>query len=99
MEFSVNVCARFSKFLQPELKSAVAGIYRKGKSFMKVLDPLPSIVAPSDVGGRLPVGLVESAFPIATIPGFWEILRKFRSEQGNQELRSDVDPEDCNRFV
>lgn len=65
---------------------------------MKVLDPLPSIVAHSDVGCRLPVGLVESAFPIATIPGFWEILRKFRSEQGDGELRSDVGPGDFNRF-
>ena len=37
---------------------------------------------------------VESAFPILAIPGFWEMVRTFRSEQGDQELSSDVDPED-----
>ena len=42
---------------------------------------------------------VESAFPILAIPGFWEMVRTFRSEQGGRELSSDVDPEDCNRFV
>ena len=42
---------------------------------------------------------VESAFPIFSIPGFWEIVRTFQSEQGDRELSSDVDPEDCNRFV
>jgi len=53
----------------------------------------------SAVGCRPAARLVESAFPIVTIPGFWEMLRKFRSEQGDRELRSDVDPEDCDRFV
>jgi hypothetical protein len=42
---------------------------------------------------------VESAFPILAIPGFWEMVRTFRSEQGNRELTSDVDSQDCNRFV
>jgi hypothetical protein len=45
------------------------------------------------------VRLVQSAFPMLAIPGFWEMLRKFRSEQGDRELRSDVAPEDCDRFV
>jgi hypothetical protein len=27
------------------------------------------------------------------------MLRKFRSEQGDRELRSDADPEDRDRFV
>ena len=42
---------------------------------------------------------VESAFPIFSIPGFWEMVRAFQSEQGERELSSDVDPEDGNRFV
>jgi hypothetical protein len=41
---------------------------------------------------------VESAFPILAIPGFWEMVRTFRFEQGDRELSSDVDPEDCNGF-
>jgi hypothetical protein len=45
------------------------------------------------------VRLVESAFPMLAIPGFWEMLRKFRSEQGHRELSSDFDPEDFNRFI
>jgi hypothetical protein len=44
------------------------------------------------------VRLVESAFPMLAIPGFWEMLWKFRSEQGRRELSSDFDPEDFNRF-
>jgi hypothetical protein len=106
---------------QPELKSAVSGIYRKGKSFMKILDPLafivthslarlgapvpvethpvPSILKQNSAVGRRPaVRLVESAFPMLAIPGFWELLRKFPSEQGHRELSSDVDPEDFDRF-
>lgn len=43
------------------------------------------------------VRLVESAFPMLAIPGFWEMLRKCRSEQGHRELSSDFDPEDYNR--
>jgi hypothetical protein len=27
------------------------------------------------------------------------MLRKFRSEQGDRELRSHIDPKDCDRFV
>lgn len=42
---------------------------------------------------------VESAFPILAIPGFLEMVRTFRSEQGGWELSSEVHPEDCNRFV
>jgi len=62
--------------------------------------PVPSILKQnSAVGCRPAVRPVESAFPIVTITGFWEMLRKFRSEQGDRELRSDVDPEDCDRFV
>lgn len=53
----------------------------------------------SDVGCRPAVRLVESAFPMVAIPGFWEMLRKVRSEQGDRELRSDVGPEDFNRFT
>jgi hypothetical protein len=45
------------------------------------------------------VRLVESAFPMLAIPGFWEMLRKCRSEQAHRELSSDFDPEDCNRFI
>jgi hypothetical protein len=44
------------------------------------------------------VRLVESAFPMLAMPGSWELLRKFRSEQGHRELSSDFDPEDFNRF-
>ena len=107
---------------QPELKSAVSGIYRKGKAFMKVLDPLTFIVTQnlprlaalvrvqthtvrsilkqnSAVACGSVVRPVESAFPIFAIPGFWEMVRTFQSEQGDRELSSDVDPEDCNRFV
>jgi hypothetical protein len=107
---------------QPELKSAVSGIYRKGKAFMKVLDPLTFIVTHSlprlaalvrvqthtvrsilKQNGAVACGPVvrpvESAFPILAIPGFWEMVRTFRSEQGGKELSNDVDPHDCNRFV
>jgi hypothetical protein len=45
------------------------------------------------------VRLVESAFPMLAIPGLWEMLRKFQSEQGHRELSSDFDPENCNRFI
>jgi hypothetical protein len=62
--------------------------------------PAPRILTQnSAVGCRPAVRLVESAFPIVTIPGFSEMLRKFRSEQGDRELRSDADPEDRDRFV
>jgi hypothetical protein len=44
------------------------------------------------------VRLVQSTFPMLAIPGFWEMLRKFRSEQGHQELSGDFDPEDFTRF-
>jgi hypothetical protein len=107
---------------QPELKSAVSGIYRKGKAFMNVLDPLTFIVTHSlprlaalvrvqthtvrsilKQNGAVACGPVvrpvESAFPIFAIPGFWEMVRTFRSEQGGKELSNDVDPHDCNRFV
>jgi hypothetical protein len=43
------------------------------------------------------VRLVQSAFPMLAIPGFWEMLRKFQSEQGHRELSSDFDPEDFKR--
>ena len=107
---------------QPELKSAVSGIYRKGKAFMEVLDPLTLIVTQNlprpaalvrvqthtvrsilKQNGAVACGPVvrpvESAFPVLAIPGFWEIVRTFRSEQGGRELTSDVDSQDCNRFV
>jgi hypothetical protein len=45
------------------------------------------------------IRLVENAFPMLAIPGFWEMLRKFRSEQNRRELSSDFDPEDCNRII
>jgi hypothetical protein len=99
---------------QPELNSAVSGIYRKGKAFMEVLDPLTLIVTQNlprpaalvrvqthtvrsilkqngAVACRPVVRPVESAFPILAIPGFWEIVRTFRSEQGGREFTSDVD--------
>jgi len=44
------------------------------------------------------VRLVESAFPMLAIPGFWEMLWKVRSEQGHRELSSDSNPEDFSRF-
>jgi hypothetical protein len=48
--------------------------------------PVPSILKQnSAVGCRPAVRLVESAFPIVTITGFWEMLRKFRSEQGDRK--------------
>jgi hypothetical protein len=53
----------------------------------------------SAVGRGPAVRLVESAFPMLAIPGFWEMLRKCQSEQGYRELSSDFDPEDCNRFI
>jgi hypothetical protein len=52
----------------------------------------------SAVGCGPAVRLVESAFPMLTIPGFWEMLQKVRSEQSHRELSSDFDPEDFNRF-
>ena len=68
-------------------------------------DPVQTHPAPSTlkqnsaVGCRPAVRQIESAFPIVTIPGFWEMLGKFRSEQRDRELRSDADPADCDRFV
>jgi hypothetical protein len=46
----------------------------------------------SAVGCGPAVRLVESAFPMLAIPGFWEMLRTFRSEQGQREPSSDFDP-------
>jgi hypothetical protein len=58
-----------------------------------------SILKQNSAVGRGPaVRLLESAFPLLAIPGFWEMLRKFRSEQGHRELSSDSDPEDFSRF-
>ena len=51
------------------------------------------------VGCGTAVALTESAFPMLAIPGFWEMLRKFRSEQGDRELSRDIDPEAFNRLV
>ena len=41
------------------------------------------------VGSGSAVPLAESAFAIFAIPGVWETLRKFRSEQGDRELSSE----------
>jgi hypothetical protein len=45
------------------------------------------------------VRLVQSAFPMLAIPGLCEMLRKFRSEQGQRELSSDFDPQDFSCFI
>jgi hypothetical protein len=61
--------------------------------------PVRSILQENSAVGRGPaVRLVQSAFPMLAIPGFWETLRKFQCEQGHRELSGDVDPEDFNRF-
>lgn len=59
-----------------------------------------SILKQNSAVGRGPaVRLVESAFPMLAIPGFWEMLCKFRSEQAHRELSGDSDPEDFSRFI
>jgi hypothetical protein len=88
------------KILDPLAFIVALSLARPGASVPVQTHPVPSILKQnSAVRCRSAVRLVESAFPIVTIPGFWEMLRQFRSEQGDRELRSDVDPEDCDRFV
>jgi hypothetical protein len=60
--------------------------------------PVRSILKQHSGVGRGPRRLVESAFPMLAIPGFWEMLRKFQSEQGQREPSNGVDLEDFNRF-
>src|ERR1700747_843301 len=88
------------KILDPLTFNVAHSLARLGTPVPVQTHPVPSIPKQnSAVGCRPAARLVESAFPIVTIPGFWEMLRKFRSEQGDRELRSHVDPEDCDRFV
>ena len=88
------------KILDPLAYIVAHSLPRLGASVPVQTHPVSSILKRnSPVRCRPAVRLVESAFPIVTIPGFWEMLRKFRSEQGDRELRSHVDPEDCDRFV
>jgi hypothetical protein len=88
------------KILDPLACIVAHSLARLGAPVPVQKHSVPSILKQNTaVGCRPAVRLVESAFPIVSIPGFWEMLRNFRSEQGDWELRSDVDPEDCNRFV
>jgi hypothetical protein len=88
------------KILDPLAFIVAYSLARLGVTIPVQTHPVPSILKQnSAVGCRPAVRLVESAFPIVTIPGFWEMLRKFRSEQGDRELHSDVNPADCDRFV
>jgi hypothetical protein len=46
--------------------------------------PVRSILRQHSAIGRGPAGrLVESAFPMLAIPGFWEMLRSFDSNKAN----------------
>jgi hypothetical protein len=88
------------KILDPLAFIVAPSLAPRGAPVPVQTHPVPSILKQSSaVGCRSVVLLVESAFPIVTIPGFWETLRKFRSEQADRELCSDVDPEDCDHFV
>jgi hypothetical protein len=88
------------KILDPLAFIVTHSLARLGASFPAQTHTDRSILKQHSAVRRGPaVRLVESAFPMLAIPGFWEMLWKFRSEQPDRELRSDVDPEDCNRFV
>jgi hypothetical protein len=88
------------KILDPLACIVAHTLARPGASVPGQTYPISSTLKRnSAVRCRPAVRLVQSAFLIVTIPGFWETLRKFRSEQGDRELRSDVDSEDCDRSV
>ena len=88
------------KILDPFASIVAHSLARLGAPVPVQTHPVPSILKQnSAVGCRPAVRLVESAFPMLAIPGFLGMLWKFRSEQRDRELRSDVVPEDCNRFV
>lgn len=88
------------KILDPLAYIVAHSLPRLGASVRVQTHPVSSILKRnSPVRCRPAVRLVESAFPVITIPGFWETLRKFRSKPGDRELRSDVDSEDCDRSV
>jgi hypothetical protein len=88
------------KILDPLAIIVAHSLLRLGAPVPVQPHPVPSILKQnSAVGCRPAARLVESAFLIVTIPGFWEMLRTFRSGQGDRELRSDVDLEDCDCFA
>jgi hypothetical protein len=88
------------KMLDPLAFIVTHSLARLGAPVPLQTHPVPSILKQNSAAGCRPiVRLVESAFPIVTIPGFWEMLRKLRSEQSDRELSSDVNFEDCNHFV
>jgi hypothetical protein len=88
------------KILDPLAFIVAHSLARLGAPVPVQTHPVPSILKQnSAVRSRPAVRLVESAFPMLATPGFLGMFRKFRSEQRDRELRSDVDPEDCHRFV
>jgi hypothetical protein len=88
------------KILDPLAFIVAHSLARVGAAVPVETHPVPSTLKQNTaVGCRPAVRLVESAFPMLAIPGFWEMLRKFRSAQGDRELSSDLHPEDLNRFI
>jgi hypothetical protein len=88
------------KILDPLAFIVTHSLARLGAPVPVQTHPVPSILKQnSAVACRPAVRLVESAFPMLAIPGFCEMLRKFRSKQGDRELSSDIDPEAFNRLV
>jgi hypothetical protein len=88
------------KILDPLAYIVAHSLGRRGASVRVQTNPVSTILKRNRaVRLRPAVRLVESAFPVVTIPGFWDMLRKFRSEQGDREPRSHIDPKDCDRFI
>ena len=88
------------KILDPLAFIVAHSLARVGAPVPVQMHPVQSILKQnSAVGCRPAVRLVENAFPMLAIPGFWEMLRKFRPAQGDRELSSDLHPEDFNRFI
>ena len=49
-------------------------------------------------GCQTVVRLTESAFPILSVPGFWEMFKQRRADQVNRRVRADLDAEALNHW-
>jgi hypothetical protein len=55
---------------------------------------------PDKVAGcKTIVHLAESAFPILSVPGFWEAFLQRRPDQVERRISANSDSEDLNRLV
>jgi hypothetical protein len=45
------------------------------------------------------VRLAESAFPILSVPGFWEAFKQRRADQDDHRVCANLDPAESHRFI